>query len=359
MLTLFRYLVLGGIGGILLIGLLIGGVAWYMVETLIRPKKPNPFAHYAISPFDLGLPVEHVTFPPRKGRHLVSGWYLAAPGATATILVCPGYRTRKTQVIPGVNFLWRAGFNVLAFDYYGHGAIGGVPVTLGYREKEDFLGALAYARKRAPRNRVGVLAYSMGAAIAILCSADHPEIEAVVSDSSFATHTSAVSYNLRRILHVPATPFLWLGDLLLRLRAGYRFHQVEPLRAIARLAPRPVLLIHGGRDTMVDPHDAALLYRAARDPKTLWMVPQANHCGAYFEDRATYIACVVTFFQEYLTQENRALQTADPISFRDRMSPSAVLQRPSLNEAECSLDWHLLWSLLSERAHDPHPERRE
>jgi fermentation-respiration switch protein FrsA (DUF1100 family) len=303
MLNLFVDLILGSIGGVMLIGFLIGGVSWYMVETLIRPKKTNPFAHYTISPFDLGLPVENVAFAPRKGRHLVSGWYLPAPGATATILVCPGYRTRKTQVIPVMSFLWRSGFNVLAFDYYGHGAIGGVPVTLGYREKEDFLGALAYAKQRAPETRIGVIAYSMGAAIAILCGAEHPEVEAIVSDSAFATHASAVSYNLRRTLHLPAKPFLWLGDLLLRLRAGYRFHQVEPLRVIARIAPRPLLLIHGGRDTMVDPQDAVLLYRAAQDPKALWVVPQADHCGAYFENREEYINRIVTFFDRTLRGE--------------------------------------------------------
>jgi fermentation-respiration switch protein FrsA (DUF1100 family) len=298
----FIDLLVGSLGGLGLIGLVIAGVAWVLVETITRPKKPNPFGHYTISPFELGLPVENVTFAPRTGHHLVSGWYLPAPGATATILVSPGYRTRKTQVIGVVNFLWRAGFHVLAFEYYGHGASGGVPVTLGYREKVDFLGALAYARQRAPESRIGVLAYSMGAAIAILCAADHPEIEAVISDSAFATHTSAVRYNLRRTLHLPAAPFLWVGDHLLHLRAGYRFHQVEPLRAIARLAPRPVLLIHGGRDTIVDPHDAALLYRAAQDPKTLWIVPQADHCGAYFEDREKYVGRVVGFFKKHLKE---------------------------------------------------------
>src|SRR5579883_281275 len=298
--NLFMKLLVGSLGALMLLGLAIIGGAWVLVERIIRPKKPHPFGHYTISPFELGLPVENVTFAPRTGRHRVSGWYLSAPGARTTIVVSPGYRTRKTQVIGVVNFLWRAGFNVLAFEYYGHGAIGGVPVTLGYREKEDFLGALAYARQRAPESHIGVLAYSMGAAIALLCAADHPEIEAVIADSAFATHTSAVRYNLRRTLHVPPAPFLWVGDRLLHLRAGYRFHQVEPLRAIARLAPRPVLLIHGGRDTIVDPHDAALLYRAAQDSKTLWIVPEADHCGAYFEDREKYVSRIVGFFEKHL-----------------------------------------------------------
>jgi len=49
---------------------------------------------------------------------------------------------------------------------------------------------------------------------------------------------------------------------LLWLLAGYRFRQVEPLREIGCLTSRPVLLIQGGKDSVVDPQDAELLYQA-------------------------------------------------------------------------------------------------
>ncbi|WP_189361609.1 hypothetical protein [Thermogemmatispora tikiterensis] len=50
---------------------------------------------------------------------------------------------------------WQAGHSVLAFEYYGHGEPVGVSVTLGYRELNDFLGAVAYARAPAPQARLG------------------------------------------------------------------------------------------------------------------------------------------------------------------------------------------------------------
>ena len=303
------YLLVGGLGGMMgMLGLVLG-TAFYLVETLTRPQRRSRFAHYGVSPFELGLPAETVFFPPRTGRHLVSGWYMPAQGATATILVCPGYRTRKSQTLAMVKVLWHAGYNVLAFEYYGHGAVGGVGVrgvrvTLGYREQEDFLGALDYACQRAPTTRLGVLGYSMGAAVAIMCSAHAPEVEAVIADSAFATHRSAVHYHVRRAFHLSgaapqvwlANSVVWLGDRLLGWLGGYRFSQVEPLRDIAKLAPRPLLLIQSGQDTMIDPRDADLLYGAAQDPKEIWRVPEADHCGAYFEDRAAYIARVLAFF---------------------------------------------------------------
>lgn len=274
-----KYVWAGGFGIMFGLAVFLFGTAWYVVQTLTRPKKTSRFASYTVSPFELRLPVENVVFAARGASHQVSGWFLSSPNA-----------------------LWQVGHNVLAFEYYGHGEANGAPVTLGYRELADFLGAVDYAQQRAPGTHLGVIGYSMGAAIALIGSACTPEVEAIVADSAFATHASAVGYNIRRTLRLPAFPFLWLADHLLAWRAGYRFHQVEPLREIAKLAPRPVLFIHGEKDTMVDPKDATLLYAAAHQPKELWLVPAAEHCGAYFEERASYVQKVVDFFERALNQ---------------------------------------------------------
>ncbi|HEV2661760.1 MAG TPA: hypothetical protein VGU68_14220, partial [Ktedonobacteraceae bacterium] len=133
------------------------------------------------------------------------------------------------------------------------------------------------------------------------------------TDSAFATHKSAIEYAVRRTLHMPFAIFDWATDLLLWLRAGYHFHQVEPLRDINRIAPRPVFLIHGMKDSIVDPKDAPRLYAAAGDPKELWLLPDVDHCGAYFADRVAYTRKVVDFFDLYL----RKLQP--PTQLQDRL----------------------------------------
>ncbi len=201
--------------------------------------------------------------------------------------------------------LWKAGHNVLAFEYFGHGKVVGRSVTLGFREINDFIGAVAYAKGRDPQVRLGAVAYSMGAAVAIMSCARNTDVEALVLDSSFATHRSAVDYNFRHVFPLPPAPFVWIADYLLWWRAGYRFSQVEPLRDIARIAPRPILLIHSLKDSIVDPHDASLLYAAAGEPKELWFVPGVDHCGAYFADRAIYTAKVIGFFERHLKSNPR------------------------------------------------------
>jgi fermentation-respiration switch protein FrsA (DUF1100 family) len=100
---------------------------------------------------------------------------------------------------------------------------------------------------------------------------------------------------------------------LLWLRAGYRFNQVEPLRDIASIAPRPILIIHNGKDSIVDPRDGVLLHAAAQEPKELWILPDADHCGAYFVDRPAYVKKVTEFFDLYLKNIRPRLQLVEPL----------------------------------------------
>ncbi len=299
--SLKQVLLAGISSGLGVFGLLVT-VALYIVAVLTHPKRKTARDLYALSPYEFDLPAEAVTFPPRQGDYLVTGWYIPSPGAATTIPVCPGYRSRAAEVLGICAHLWKAGRNVLVFEYYGHGMPVGTSVTLGYCEVNDFLGAVAYAKARAPQTSLGVLAYSMGAAVAIMCSAWQTEVEALVADSAFATHRGVIDFQLRHALHLPSLPFLWLADALLWRRAGYHFRQVEPLRDIAAISPRPLLIIHGQDDRVVDPRDAQRLYAAAREPKELWLIPNADHCGAYFADRQAYVAKIETFFRQSLVR---------------------------------------------------------
>lgn len=280
----------------------IAGVGAYIVDALTRPKRLNSFSLFTFSPYELRVPAEDVTFLSHDGKHSINGWYVACPGATTTIILSPGYRSTRTDVLGLCALLWKAGHNILVFEYYGHGTVVGSQVTLGYREMNDFLAAVDYAKLRAPGTRLGAVGYSMGAAVSIMATARTPDIEALVSDSAFATQRSAIAYAVQRTIHLPFWLFDKVTDLILFWRAGYRMDQVEPLRYIGAIAPRPVLLIHSTKDSIVNPADALLLYKAAGEPKELWMVNGIEHCGAYFVDRQAYMRKVINFFDRYLKQ---------------------------------------------------------
>jgi uncharacterized protein len=105
-----------------------------------------------------------------SGEHTLSGWWLTRPETDRVVIACHGYRRGKSELIGIATIFWRAGFNVMLFDFHGHGTAAGGGVTLGYREVEDLCAAVDYATLRIPSARTGVIGYSMGASVAIMGS---------------------------------------------------------------------------------------------------------------------------------------------------------------------------------------------
>ena len=56
------------------------------------------------------------------------------------------------------------------------------------------------------------------------------------------------------------------------------FKLVSPIKYVAKIAPRPLLLVHGSQDEVVEMNDAAYrLYAQAREPKHIVIVDGAGH----------------------------------------------------------------------------------
>jgi fermentation-respiration switch protein FrsA (DUF1100 family) len=77
--------------------------------------------------------------------------------------------------------------------------------------------------------------------------------------------------------------------------------QLRPIDVIGRIAPRPVMLIHGIQDDIVPVRHAQTLFKAAEEPKELWVVPGAHHVGARDIDPDGYFAHVERFLRQALT----------------------------------------------------------
>jgi alpha-beta hydrolase superfamily lysophospholipase len=285
------------LGGALASGV---GVGYIVAVTLTRPRKPGPLDDYVMTPYETGADFEPVTIPSTYGAYEIQGWWFPRPESNRVVICCSGYRGTKSELLGIATFLWRAGFNVLLFDYNGHGSGRGAPVTLGYREMHDFMDALDYTKRCLPDARIGVFGASMGASLAILGAARHPEILAVVADSPFATHTDVVSYNVQRVVRLPGGPFVRIADEFLYHMAGYRGSDVAPVNAVAAISPRPLLMFHGTADRVIPVEQSIRVYKAAGEPKELVLGEGADHCGTYFLDRPAYSKRVIAFFSQAL-----------------------------------------------------------
>ncbi|HEY0603896.1 MAG TPA: alpha/beta fold hydrolase [Herpetosiphonaceae bacterium] len=279
------------LGGTLCAGAL--GLAAYTTRALnSAPRRPHD--EYMLSPWELQIDFETVRFVTADGVGL-SGWWLDRPAARTTVIVLSGRRGMKHQFLGIGAALWRAGHNVLLFDYRACGQSECARSSLAYHELHDVQAAIVYARQRLPDAGIGLLGYSMGASLAILATAAEPRIQSVVADSPFATMRDVIASTYRNY-HLPARPLLDLADALSGWCYGYSFDAVRPLDVIDRIAPRPLLLIHGAQDRTIPVDHAHRLYAAAGSGADLRIIDGAQHCGGYYLDRAGYIHDVTDFF---------------------------------------------------------------
>ncbi len=277
------------------------GAANYLVEQLIKPNPVNASEAFTFSPFELQLEHERISFPTADGS-LVEGWLLPRPDTNRVVIAVSGYRGRKEDMLGISSHLWRNGFNLVLFDYRGHGLsrTKADVLTLGHRELEDFQAAVKYVRQRFDKPLIGAVGGSMGAAVSLIAAARDKDIRCVWSDSSFARQRDVIAHNWKNITHLPDWPVVDVAEKLFELRTGHLWQEFAPILEIAKIAPRPVYIVHGALDTVAPVSDAYALYEAATGPKQLWIEDDFEHCGVYFGNREEYSRRALAFFQENL-----------------------------------------------------------
>ena len=282
--------------GVPIAGSLLGGaigVAAYTSRVLNGPRRTDPLKAFSFTPWELQVPYERVQFVTEDGVTL-RGWWLPVENSNRVAIGFTGHKGVKQDLLGIGTGLWRAGNNVLLFDFRGCGESDLVPLSLGHHELADARAAIAYALARLPGARVGLVGYSMGAAMAILAAAHDRRVGVVVADSPFATINDILIHAHRRY-RLPSALTVALTDLYTRARYGYGFDAVRPIDAVERIGPRPLLLIHGTSDQLVPIEHSRRLYARAGATAQLWVVESVGHCGAYFKDREEYVNRVAAF----------------------------------------------------------------
>lgn len=279
----------------------MGVLALYSARTLTRRRAPDP----AAVPADHGLPGEPVAFPSRDGLKL-RGWFIPAPSPRGTVIFCHGHAGSLDPDLRYAPAFHKRGYNVLAFDFRGHGRSEGQVVSMGTLERLDLLGAVDWLARRGI-DRAGVLGFSMGGRVAIRAAVETDAIAAVVSDGGPATLLEAVSAGARErglpgFLSGPVTRLaLWLAGR----RAGCDLTEADAVRWVGRLSPRALMLIHGGRDPFVSTAAVRELFAAAGEPKELWIVPEAGHRQVDRLRPEEYRDRVIGFFDRHLARDQK------------------------------------------------------
>lgn len=275
---------------------------WVFAAMLFLRNTVLPRLPIVQTPEQLGLPARTVEFEATDGLRL-EGWLIPADSERPWLLLCHGVGSNRSDLLDIAAGLHEDGFNLFLFDFRGHGGSAGRVTSFGWTEQQDLEGALAFlgSQPDLPARPYGIYGISMGGAVALMVAARDERLGAVAVDSPYPSLEETIGRHLRLLYPwAPKIPFLWMILATYRLRFGVWPARVSPEHAVARLSPRPVLLINGAQDPRMPPDGIRRIHGRVGEPKELWLIEGAGHLEGYAMDPEAYRDRLVQFFTSSL-----------------------------------------------------------
>jgi fermentation-respiration switch protein FrsA (DUF1100 family) len=224
---------------------------------------------------DDGVDLAGVVVPADLPRPLHAGarplTFVVAHGFTNSVARGPFTRL--------VGWLRRFG-DVRALDFRGHGRSGGRSAVGGDPELTDVDAAVRAARDDAGA-AVVTLGLSMGGGAVLRQAAlGRHRPDAVVSVSAVSRWYIRDTAPMRRVhwlLETTAGRAVASRMVGLRLDEPWLTPPAAPLQVVSRIAPTPLLLVHGDRDEYFPVEHFRTLVQAAGPAATAWVVPGFGH----------------------------------------------------------------------------------
>ncbi len=202
-----------------------------------------------------------------------------------TVCVCHGIPAYKPDPNDRgypllAEMICREGFAVLIFNFRGtrtsDGNLDILSWTKDLKAAIDYL----YTLPEVDRLHLSLLGFSGGAAVSVCVASQDKRVSSVVTcacpaEFTFITEVdnpqSIIDYfrsiGTIRDEDFPHSVEEWLSG----------FRQVSPIRCVAGIAPRPLLLVHGSQDEVIEVSHAHRLYQKAGEPKQLIIIDGGKH----------------------------------------------------------------------------------
>lgn len=234
------------------------------------PSKDQPF-----TPQKYDLPYEDVNFHSADGTEL-HGWFLpAAQGvekAKGTIVFSHGNAGSVAYHLGFVSWLLPEGYNVFLYDYRAYGKSKGRLSRKGIIE--DVSAAFNYvaSRKDVDATKLVSFSHSLGGAKSIVAIATKPikGLRGVITYGAFSSYRQMARQKAGQV------------------GANLTTDQFSAIQYVEKIAPVPLLIVHGSHDTMVPVSQGEALFKKAGQPKTFFKIEHGGHGDLMDHDKAAY-----------------------------------------------------------------------
>jgi pimeloyl-ACP methyl ester carboxylesterase len=189
----------------------------------------------------------------------IAGWYIpAASGIDAsgpTVVLVHGGKTNKSGMLEYAP-PFHAAYNLVILDLRNSGRSGGHESTGGLFERQDLQAMIDWVVREKQTSWIAVVGNSNGAATALAEAVHDVRVQALVLDSMHATAETQLANVIETERGLPAWPGAPAIVAGVSWRIGQDLASVDPVRVMAELERRPVLLTHGTEDVIDRPEQS-------------------------------------------------------------------------------------------------------
>ncbi|OPA75773.1 alpha/beta hydrolase [Paenibacillus selenitireducens] len=241
----------------------------------------------------------------------LKGYFIPAPNPTSNLAILVHGYTGRGKDMAMFAHLYREtfGFHVLMPDLRGHGESAGEYIGFGWHDRDDLINWIHEMIERMGQG-VHILLHgvSMGGGTVLMTSGEAlpDQVKGIISDCAYTSVKGILSYQLKQMFKLPAFPLLHITSLICKLRANYFFGEASALNQV-RKNKKPILFIHGGKDTFVPTEMVYPLFEASGGEKKMFLVPDAGHGNAFSTDVEGYTEQVGQFVHHYVMEQERVM----------------------------------------------------
>jgi alpha-beta hydrolase superfamily lysophospholipase len=275
---------------VVIVGLPAGcAVLQHKERELVFRIEPGTASWYGGLPDDVQeLELKAPAFGANQNIH---AWWWPAPRKDApAVLYLHGSRWNLTGQLFRIEQLRALGFSILAIDYRGFGqSMGQLPSETTVYEDARIAWERLVQLQPDPQRRL-IYGHSLGGAVAVDLAAElgrdagkaqtSPPVRGLIIESTF-TNLADVATAIANT----SLPVRWL--------LSQKFDSLDKIAEINM----PVLIVHGTDDRYVPSRFSEQLFAAAREPKTLLLVPGGTHNNSMRLGRDAYSQALQTLLK--------------------------------------------------------------
>ncbi len=191
------------------------------------------------------------------------------------------------------------GYNVLIPHMRAHGKSEGKYIGMGSKDRDDVISWINKVGELDDQANIIIHGVSMGASTAMNVSALTPaSVKLIIEDCGYTSIYDIFASELDKRFSLPAFPLLDVCELITKLRAGYDFHNTNPINSLSQ-TKLPMLFIHGLEDDFVPYDMMEQNYNAcSSEIKEKLAIPYAGHADAIYADPDLYWNSIDAFIDK-------------------------------------------------------------